>query len=157
MARAVTGGNRHRATARLQKALLLECDPVPCPSCGSYQADMIAVLKRQHRRGLAVTGALLAVAGLLACAVAFGLGLPAWPVFAALSPAGLGLIYLGSRLARRFDPNAPAGSAARKAVGQQASSFACPRNSRGIDFIAAPDGTVSDVRYLDVHCAWPGH
>src|SRR5437660_898184 len=51
MARSVGGGSRERAVLRLRKILLLDCDAVPCPSCGSYQPNMVRLLKRRHRLG----------------------------------------------------------------------------------------------------------
>jgi hypothetical protein len=130
--------------------LQVECDPIPCPSCGGYQPDMIRLLKRRYCAGLRLAGFGLLAIGTVACAVAFGIGLPAWPVVAALPTAGLGLVLLRLGLVRRFDPHAPARTEARKAAGKQAAIVVPPNNGNGTAFVVAPNGTVSDVRYLNV-------
>ena len=152
LSRTVTSGRQERAEARIRKVLQTECDPVPCPSCGNYQPSMIPLLRHRHRSGMRWIGALLVGAGLVACAVACGWGLRAWPVLAGLPMAGLGLILLRRRLADRLDPNSPAGSEARRTAGMQSADFVPVKNDRGIDFIVAPDATVEDIRYMNIQC-----
>ena len=46
------GRARDRASAALQQLLATDCDPVPCPRCGWYQAEMVAKLRRNHKAWL---------------------------------------------------------------------------------------------------------
>jgi hypothetical protein len=151
MSRVVAIGGQQWARSRLQKRLQLECDQIPCPECGSYQPDMVPLLQRRYQSGMRVLGMILIVVGTLACAMAFGMGFRAWPVLAALPPAGLALICLRIGLARGFNPNHPSGSKARKAAGKQAEVFVPTKSLHGIDFIVGRDGTVEDVRYMEIH------
>src|SRR5947209_8764612 len=38
-----------RAQARLQQLLERDCDPVPCPDCGKYQAHMYRAVRRSYQ------------------------------------------------------------------------------------------------------------
>jgi hypothetical protein len=130
--------------------LQFECDPIPCPSCGSYQLDMIRLLKRHYRTGLRLAGVVLLAAGTVICAVALSIGWPGWPGVALLPAVGLGLVLLRAGLVRRFDPNTPAGKEVRKAAGKQAEFVVPDSTGHETSFVVAPDGTVSDVRYMNV-------
>jgi hypothetical protein len=149
MFRTVHGRDRNRAEARIRLVLQIECDPVPCPSCGSYQPDMVRRLKRRYCASLCASGAVLLAVGTAAWGVALGVGFRAWPFVAALPAAGLALLLLWFGLRRRFDPNARAGAEARKAAGKQA-EVVPPGVGNGPAFVVAPDGTVSDLRYMNV-------
>jgi hypothetical protein len=47
------------AQQELSKALTEAVDPVPCPSCGWYQADMVVEARRLHRAWIRSTGGCL--------------------------------------------------------------------------------------------------
>src|SRR5436305_1687357 len=47
--RSVAGRSAARAEMRLRQVLNIEQDPVPCPSCGCYQPDMLILVKRAYR------------------------------------------------------------------------------------------------------------
>ncbi len=108
-----------RAQAEAKLADAIDC--VPCPSCGAYQPDMVAVMKKNHRRWLAHAGysALLLALGL------FGLSLMAKKVHGpsvltaagALGGVGFSLLTLRAFLANRYDPNA-GDPAERRLLGQ---------------------------------------
>ena len=101
----------------LQRTLDQDCDPVPCPTCGRYQAPMVGQLRKQHLSWMFWAGGLTLIASLVdllifylnmvdirggnptAKSVTLGILLVAVPL-------GLGLIVLRRVLAARFDPNA---------------------------------------------------
>lgn len=150
LTRAVAAGSQQDAETRLQRVLQLECDAIPCPQCGSYQPEMVRLLKRQHRSGLWLTGLLLLAVGAAVCGVLFGLGVPWWPVAMVVPVGGLGMLLVRLGLVRRYDPNAPAGSDARKASGQQAEIHVPPSSGPGTHFVVTPDGKVSDLRHMNI-------
>jgi hypothetical protein len=150
MTRAVAEQDREKAEAQLRAMLQVECDTTPCPSCGGYQPEAVRALKNQHCPTLWLTGGGLLAIGLFVSVVTFGLGWPAWPIFPVLAALGLALVVLWFVLANRFDPNAAEGAEARKAEGKQAE--VPPQGAqRRADFVVAPDGSVSDIRYMNIH------
>jgi hypothetical protein len=60
-----------KANADLQKALANDCDPVPCPKCGSYQDDMVAKLCREYRMWMFWAGIFSIFAGVLCGALGY--------------------------------------------------------------------------------------
>ncbi len=98
-----------RAHQEVQLQLQTAIDLVPCPTCGAYQPDMVAYLKRKYLRWMLWLG----VPALLASFVLGGLLVGRdynpenMPVVAA-ALAGLGgvLLVLRGVLAARYDPNA---------------------------------------------------
>jgi len=65
---AATGGNdpeKLRADARksLERELARTCDPVACPACGWYQADMVKEARKRYRTWMLGLGATLMVLG----------------------------------------------------------------------------------------------
>jgi hypothetical protein len=108
---------RERAAEELRLKLATECDPVPCPACGWYQADMVATIRRAYRRWMTVAGAILLAASApslaftISCATGLRLTeettvLTLWFLTASLAVAGLGLIVARKIMASRYDPNA---------------------------------------------------
>jgi hypothetical protein len=100
------GATAEAASANLRaaavRALTREVDMHPCPACGRYQPDMIAV-----RRGRAHWFVFAAAAGLLAAVLIVGLvagvGARRWAPPAAAGVAGLALA--AHALVNRWDPN----------------------------------------------------
>ncbi|HEX8914477.1 MAG TPA: hypothetical protein VF796_19165 [Humisphaera sp.] len=45
-----------QAAARLARKLATGCDPVPCPTCGRYQPEMVTLLRRQRYQWVGVVG-----------------------------------------------------------------------------------------------------
>lgn len=118
-----------QAHAGLEAALATGIDPVPCPQCGWYQAEMVAQARAAHWAGLRYVGyfgACLA-AGAGGAVVAVGLtGAPAdrsllYTYALAIGLPGLAVWVAAGRLQRRlaaaYDPNA-APAAGRVAVGR---------------------------------------
>lgn len=66
---------RRQAVAMLERALVVECDAVPCPACGMYQAQMSRRMfaGKQHREPRTVANRLILFGSLLAV-VASGCG-----------------------------------------------------------------------------------
>jgi hypothetical protein len=107
------------AHARLQKALIYDCDAVPCPLCGWLQTEMIPKARSQYALGIWTAGLALLICWIVALIGAMvlsfvgplGLG-PVPGVGIALSVAGVcafaGIALLLARVAaqRRHDPNA---------------------------------------------------
>jgi len=106
------------AEEQLREQLAKECDPVPCPSCGWYQADMVAHLQKHYHRWLSSLGKWLLV-GLVPWAaiivlLSFQIGMdrvanfPTWywtvPVF--LVSIGALLIWAQRRMGQALQPNA---------------------------------------------------
>jgi hypothetical protein len=60
------GRAKRSAKAELKKALASECDPVPCPKCGSYQHDMVEKLCREYRMWMWWAG-IFAIFGAVLC------------------------------------------------------------------------------------------
>jgi hypothetical protein len=108
---------RERAEDELQRQLKLECDPVPCPACGWYQAQMVATIRRAYRGWMRVVGAILLAASApsLAFTVSCASGVRPtdettvtglWILTASLALFGLGSIVGRKIMASRYDPNA---------------------------------------------------
>src|SRR4051794_27489036 len=130
LARAASGGTQARARERVRRALQAECDPVPCPACGAYQPDVVRRLRGEHLGWMRAAGLAVSAVGAFACALGFVLGWTAWPAILSVVGAGLGLVLLRVVLARRFDPNDPAGAEARKAAGKRAEVAAPARTGQ---------------------------
>jgi hypothetical protein len=98
------------AQAEVERKLDREIDTVPCPNCGCYQPDMVALLRRQHLRWLRDLGWML----LLLAAAPFGadraFDLPYRDLLCTsaslLAPLAVGLLFLRCFRQRRYDPNA---------------------------------------------------
>lgn len=104
---------RNSAQAQLEKALANDCDPVPCPKCGSYQDDMVEKLCREYRMWMWWLGIFAIFAGVLCGALgyafhgtdsrALGMGLLATG-FVGIA-AGIGSMVLRRHMADAFEPN----------------------------------------------------
>src|SRR4051794_40337038 len=46
-------------------------EPVPCPSCGCYQPNMVEYFQEQHLRGVSTLGSLIVLAAVTAGGAAF--------------------------------------------------------------------------------------
>jgi hypothetical protein len=53
-----------KAHAKLQRMLEEDCDPVPCPTCGWYQAAMVLHIRRQRYHRLLRAGPVLLLTAL---------------------------------------------------------------------------------------------
>jgi hypothetical protein len=117
---------RASGDARLRRELERDCDPVPCPSCGWYQTQMVTYLRHQ-RYGRFFRAALIFLPLSLVIFVADVVSnlrrRGSWPpidelVFyaslVAVAPATLLLLFF---LVRNFDPNRE-DAEARKRLGQ---------------------------------------
>lgn len=108
------------ARQALQTELQYATDPVPCPSCGHYQARMVAQLKRYHRQGMVPYGIALSVLSPFLLLGALFVTVIArseqelgariligalWVVTLALAAAGPVLLLLHRRSVRLYDPN----------------------------------------------------
>jgi hypothetical protein len=92
--------------------------PVPCPKCGTYQADMVRRLKDDNMMNpLQVAGAVV-----LSAAIFAGLfDSPfRWVITGALAIIGTVLLVYGYRLSFRYDPNR-GDAERRKAIGAECS------------------------------------
>lgn len=108
------------AEAAVWRALETECDPVPCPQCGTYQPNMVPQVKAQHLGVLRTAGLLvLTAAGIGFGIVALATSLPSWMVLAVAGPVGIALIAIRRYLGWRYDPNSSREVELRKAVGRQ--------------------------------------
>jgi hypothetical protein len=117
-----------QAQDKLRRSLEEGADLVPCPACGYYQAHMLPLARRGHRRWMLLTGAWLTLGlipiALIAAAINDAARPPllSWPVFVALlgPPAllGIGLMFGKLLLAAAYDPN-HADEDTRKQFGQQ--------------------------------------
>ena len=105
-----------RARAAMDKALREECDAVPCPACGWYQAPMQTMLRAQYRSWMLWLGGTLLVvtffAGLVLYVNYVSIHGPnpratfiAWMIVGLGVPGGIGLIALRKILSAGFDPN----------------------------------------------------
>jgi hypothetical protein len=105
-----------QAEAQLRRKLERGVDLVPCPRCGWYQQNMIPKARKQYRRWMLNTGAVLAVSllpvglfGAMANAGKHGPPTIPWPLFLAgliaFALVGIGLMVAKSVLASRHDPN----------------------------------------------------
>jgi len=106
-----------RAQEKLERYLADDFDIVPCPSCGTYQPQMVASLQRSHHIGMFLLGALLLLLAFIALVIAGVLMLMSNPpygsgIWAVIGSAvvmvivGVGLILTRNALAAKFDPNA---------------------------------------------------
>jgi hypothetical protein len=113
-------GSAERARAKAEQNLLQKSRnvvlPVPCPNCGTYQADMSQMLREEASiNSFQIAGLLIAVISL----VPLAFGIPyIWVVTIVLAAVGLALVAYGYVVAFRFEPNA-GDSGPRKAVGQR--------------------------------------
>jgi hypothetical protein len=90
--------------------------PIPCPSCGLYQAEMARRLKENASiNSLQVVGASIAVSAVL---LLFLGTVYALVLAVVLGAAGLALLGYGYAVAFRFDPNS-GDAEPRKAIGQR--------------------------------------
>jgi hypothetical protein len=116
------------AEVALRQSLEKDCDPVPCPECGTYQPNMLPQLRHEHRRDLRKAGIRI----LLAAGLCFALTRLAadpldeivpnwitWMAWAAASLAGAGLIVYRWYLGSRHDPNSQPDIEHRKEIGRQ--------------------------------------
>jgi hypothetical protein len=118
----LTGGHRQakiRAEQSLFLKLRLDCDPVPCPSCGWYQKEMIAHAKRTRHRWMRPVAfmlfpiALVTGIGSLAVVIATQIKRPLETgttlllcTLSLLSMAAMPLLVFGrTLLSRRYDLN----------------------------------------------------
>jgi hypothetical protein len=97
------------ARASAEQQLADTIDVVPCPTCGNYQPDMVALLKKRRHPWLFTLGSLaligaLALSGLGALAKTHQEELLTWGGLSALAAAAL--LLLRWFLVRRFNPNA---------------------------------------------------
>jgi hypothetical protein len=98
----------------LQYSLAKDCDPVPCPDCGWFQAAMVAVMrqKRYARWDLLVGGVPAVIyLGFLVGAIATSHNMEINPVAAILAAilaaaSGFGIGMFRRALRARYDPNA---------------------------------------------------
>jgi hypothetical protein len=94
------------AAAKLQSALSGAFDVVPCPNCGTYQAEMVRFLKNSHLKWMAALGGLFIVVALILLIVAFATsGMLYAGTAGAFFLAGVGLIVYRNISLARFDPN----------------------------------------------------
>jgi hypothetical protein len=134
MVRSEPGGGpddtRARATAQssLRVALAKECDPVPCPECGTYQPDMLPRFRHEYRRDLRNAGIRILLAAGLCFALSRLVADPldeivpvwiTWMAWVAASLAGAGLIMYRCYLGSRYDPNSQPDIERRKEIGRQ--------------------------------------
>ncbi|PQO45833.1 hypothetical protein [Blastopirellula marina] len=96
-----------RARAQAEQNLLKQSEnmirPVPCPQCGHYQADMVALLKEESPSNLVFTAG-LAVAALSFIPLAFDIP-NIWIATAAGVSVGVLLMAYPEFAAYRFNPN----------------------------------------------------
>lgn len=120
------------AREKLEEALAQEVEPIACPDCGKYQADMVAELEKrrageiEERSSGGMLGVITGISGLGVFAGAFGQdGSFVQNLFTPVTMiSGLvlaGSIALGngianSRKSERFDPNADAASRAGRTL-----------------------------------------
>jgi hypothetical protein len=104
------------AQLNLRGKLAKENDVVPCPACGSYQANMVLELRREHGRWMRVVGIVLLVMAMLPLGFSFieaSLRNPTVPwsrtvsaaVAAAFAGTGAALLIIKVFLSRHYDPN----------------------------------------------------
>ncbi|HEX4796660.1 MAG TPA: hypothetical protein VH370_22905 [Humisphaera sp.] len=90
--------------------------PVPCPTCGCYQDDMVRILKEERSINI-----LQIVGGVISCLslvpLAFSLGTVSVSLTVVMALLGLSLLARGLLQALRFDPNA-GDPESRKALGR---------------------------------------
>ena len=130
-----------RAKQKLKELLETQIAPVPCPECGSYQRDMVPLLRTRHlphlrRFGVAalIVGGLLAVVGFaIAHAGAAGapvvqrlgspqvlLGLFFLGLGALLGAAGVAaILFRRFKATSNYDPNDPKSKQARIDLGRK--------------------------------------
>jgi hypothetical protein len=113
-------GSAERARAKAEENLLQKSRncilPVPCPTCGFYQDDMLRQLKEDAwTNPVQIVGALIAVLSFIPLAFAIPY---IWVLTLVLAIVGLTLLAYGYVLAFRFDPNA-GDPELRKGVGQK--------------------------------------
>jgi hypothetical protein len=128
-----TSGDAHRAAlllaeANLQRLLATGIEAVPCPTCGSYQSNMIPELQSRHHRWMVSLGQCLTV-GLVPVAVfgglwnGYGRDTPRfpWPIFVAgllgVLTVGIAMLIWRHCLNKKFNPN-DEDAEARKRYGQ---------------------------------------
>jgi hypothetical protein len=95
-----------RAVEHLQEAIANAFELVPCPSCGTYQAQMVQFMKNAHLKWMQVLG--LALIGLAIVLFAFGAFSAHGPwivTAAALLLIGVGLMAYRRWQADLYDPN----------------------------------------------------
>jgi len=125
----------HRAHATMARMFTHESDPVPCPTCGWYQADMLRRARAIRFRGLlSYRIAAVLLFGALSCMVAIVLTdtarrnaasteidpwIPIMAWFAGLLglACGLACLLVRRRRRQRYDPNSDS-VVARKELGQ---------------------------------------
>lgn len=104
---------QNQAQAELTKALETDCDPVPCPKCGSYQQNMMEKLCREYRLWMFWVGVFMIFAGVLIGALGYilvesesrgtGLGLALASLLAIVG--GSGIIAWRRQMGSDFEPN----------------------------------------------------
>ncbi len=113
-------GSANRAQAQAEKNFFQKSQnivvPIPCPGCGTYQENMVQLLKDDASiNATQVIGG--AIALLSPVPLAFGFAY-AWILTLALAVIGLSLLAYGFIVALRYDPNA-GDPEPRKMLGQK--------------------------------------
>ena len=94
------------AAAKLQSVLSGAFDLVPCPNCGTYQAEMVQFLKNSHLKWMAALGWLFIILALIFLIVTLASsGVVYAGTAVAFFLAGVGLIVYRNRSKAGFDPN----------------------------------------------------
>jgi hypothetical protein len=113
-----------RASAQLQQELTTDCDPVPCPRCGWYQAAMVTKLRREYKPWMRWTWMLLLFASAMCALVAWLMyWTPNGPAGITLGIAGgilacaVGVMFYQRYARNRLEPN-DAPQAERLQIGQ---------------------------------------
>ncbi len=123
-----TGKQYETVEHQLEVLLHTSIDPVPCPSCGWMQTDMIPIAKATYRTWMNSVGGILltaSVAGMFLSLLTFAVsatqvGRAEIGVSVALLVGSLSLYASRAYLVLRFDPNA-IDPGIQKVIGQRAS------------------------------------
>lgn len=112
---------RVAAEANLRQALQDAREAVSCPACGTYQPDMVPLLRARHRGWLRQAGLLAFAVGGIAI---FGYSLfttdfAPWWLWALTAVVPPGLFLTRTYLAGRYDPNRPADTERRRQLAQE--------------------------------------
>lgn len=144
---------QERALAKLEAAIASAVDPVPCPTCGWFQSDMVQMMRaRKHRWAMPVGLTVALAGGAIAMLLLSALSLEGWQ-YAALGLAGglsvvggVGLILYARHLRAHFDPNADhAARAGRPQVGVSVVSAAA-RTAVRPNPVAVPYAAIEESR-----------
>jgi membrane protein implicated in regulation of membrane protease activity len=115
-----------KAHSDLARALASGCKPVPCPSCGWYQTDMVPLVQARYLSELNTAGLAILLLGVIGFVISLlwwyfrGTSLLlSWLMLAVSGLICIVLMAVRGFLGRRHDPNAQPDTEQRKAIGGQ--------------------------------------